>query len=356
MKLKQLSKLMFKLKIIIHKLSNWEYWRVELIYVIPFFYFLYLAFKARSFGFFNACNPSIKNGGFAMESKTDIYKFMPERYYPKSLFFKSNNEFEFVKNEISAAGLSCPLIIKPDIGLRGLKVEKIESFDELEIYLQNCNFDFIIQEFIEFPFEVGVFYCRLPNESNGKITGIVYKEFLKIIGDGKRTLDELIKLNPRFLIYYFDLSIKYSHRMMDVLKFGEELLLVPIGNHARGTKFLDVSYWNNKKLSKTINDICIQIPDFYYGRLDIKYKTRSDLERGINISIIELNGAASEPAHMYDPKYSLLNAWKEIIKHHRLLFEISIQNRKKGKQYLKLSELVKLFRSYFNYIKILKNA
>jgi hypothetical protein len=30
-----------------------------------------------------------------------------------------------------------------------------------------------------------------------------------------------------------------------------------------------------------------------------------ELEQGINFSIVELNGAASEPTHIYDPKHSL---------------------------------------------------
>jgi hypothetical protein len=44
---------------------------------------------------------------------------------------------------------------------------------------------------------------------------------------------------------------------------------------------------------------------FYFGRLDVMYNTVEELEQGINFSIVELNGAASEPTHIYDPKHSL---------------------------------------------------
>jgi hypothetical protein len=39
---------------------------------------------------------------------------------------------------------------------------------------------------------VGIFYVRYPNEE-GKITGIVSKEFLIVTGNGVTTVEELIK-------------------------------------------------------------------------------------------------------------------------------------------------------------------
>ena len=67
-----------------------------------------------------------------------------------------------------------------------------------------------------------------------------------------------------------------------------------------------------EKLEKTFDKILSHINGFYYGRLDIRYEKFEDLENGLNFSIIELNGAMSEPTHIYDPKHSFLYGQKEI--------------------------------------------
>jgi hypothetical protein len=43
------------------------------------------------------------------------------------------------------------------------------------------------------------------------------------------------------------------------------------------------------------------------------YNTIEELEQGINFAVVELNGAASGPTHIYDPKHSLFFCWKECV-------------------------------------------
>ncbi|PKP13174.1 MAG: D-alanine--D-alanine ligase, partial [Bacteroidetes bacterium HGW-Bacteroidetes-3] len=155
---------------------------------------------------------------------------------------------------------------------------------------------------------------------------------------GKNTVEELILQNPRFALQYDTLKKKFGKELTKVLPKGETLNLVPFGNHVRGSKFTDVSYWINDKLTETFNKICLQIPDFYFGRLDIMFKSREDLENGKNFYIIELNGAGSEPTHIYDPKHSIFFAWKEIIKHYDILYKISTYNHQKGHSYLNIKQ------------------
>ena len=45
----------------------------------------------------------------------------------------------------------------------------------------------------------------------------------------------------------------------------------------------------------------------------MKTETEEDLKNG-NIKIIEINGANSEATHIYDNKYSLFTAYKEVLK------------------------------------------
>ena len=84
------------------------------------------------------------------------------------------------------------------------------------------------------------------------------------------------------------------------------------------------------KLETLVDSVCTQVKGFYYGRLDIRFKSLSELENGQNFSIIEINGAGAEPTHIYDPKHSIFFAWKEIAKHWKLLFKVSQLNRNLG--------------------------
>ncbi|MDI1304994.1 MAG: D-alanine--D-alanine ligase, partial [bacterium] len=163
-------------------------------------------------------------------------------------------------------------------------------------------------------------------------------------GDGIATIEQLIKKNPRYELQLKVLQQEYGKKLLEVLPKGEKLNLVPYGNHARGAKFIDGSHWITPKLNESINEMCLQIPGFYFGRLDVMYTTFEDLEEGKNCAIVELNGAASEPTHIYDPKHSLLFAWKELARHITYMYEISVENHKAGNPYLSHKEGMKEYR------------
>ena len=184
--------MMGKLKLILHKLLHWEYWSLEAIYYPLFPAWLFFSIKARSFFFFNAANPSIKNGGMAMESKMDIYALMPEEIRPQTILVKKGIIWERLSELLTDSNLAYPFIVKPDIGMKAFGVDKIENEVQLNEYLKKTPYDFLIQEFVPYKDEVGVFYTRHPEEKRGKITGLVRKEFLSVLGDGKSTILELI--------------------------------------------------------------------------------------------------------------------------------------------------------------------
>jgi hypothetical protein len=76
------------------------------------------------------------------------------------------------------------------------------------------------------------------------------------------------------------------------------------------------------------------------------------LREGKNFSVIELNGAGSEPTHMYDPRHSLFFAWKEIVRHWIILWRISRQNRKRtGLSYLTWKQGRQLLKANGEYVR-----
>lgn len=333
------------LQLKIFRLKHWEYWPMWAIYYPIFPIWAFFAIKARSFFFFNAVNPNIKNGGMAMESKKEIYDIIPSQYIPKTLLVKKNSLLKNILPEALAAGINFPMIAKPDIGLKALGVEKLENSNDLLSYMIKSSKDFLIQELIEYPNEIGLFYVRFPDENKGTITGIVSKEFLAVKGNGQDSILQLIQQNPRSYFQLASLKQKYGQALGQILKAGENFILVPYGSHTRGAKFLDVSHQINNELLETINNICVQIPGFYFGRLDIRYDSFEELSAGKNFSIIEINGAGSEPTHIYDPKHSLFFAWKEISRHWKLLYQISRINHSKGHKYLSFKDGRKMLRA-----------
>lgn len=269
-----------------------------------------------------------------MESKKEIYDLIPQRYYPKTELIQEGSAYEKVVDIINERGIQYPLIAKPDIGLRGSAVKKINTHEELKSYSEKAHFDYLVQDLIPYPNEIGIFYVRYPHEKEGRITGIVAKEFLIVTGNGTSTILELINANPRYELQLKVLKREYGNKLSTIPAQGEKVNLVPYGNHARGAKFLDRSDWITPQLTTALNKICLQIDGFYFGRIDLMYNSLEELEHSENFSIVELNGAGSEPTHIYDPEHSLFFAWKELFRHITYMFEISVENHKRGFPYL----------------------
>ncbi|MBL7750512.1 MAG: hypothetical protein JNN29_03970, partial [Chitinophagaceae bacterium] len=190
----------------------------------------------------------------------------------------------------------------------------------------------------------------------GFITGIVGKEFMTITGDGKKSMAQLVLANSRYALQWEALEKEYGSTWKEVPRAGEKIELLPYGNHARGALFLDHSDQIDDRLTQIMDDYCQQVPEFYFGRLDIRFNDWEELRQGKNFSVIELNGAGSEPTHMYDPKHSLFFAWKELIRHHRILFRIARLNHKRGYAYMTFAEGQAMFRASRIYTKKLQEV
>ena len=292
-----------------------------------------------------------------MESKKEVYDLIPFEYYPATLFFKATSPLQDILALIKQRNLKYPLIGKPDIGMKGMMVKKLEDQNELSFYAENSKVDFLIQEYVPFKNEVGIFYYRFPNEEKGHISGIVKKEFLTVRGDGVSTVEQLLLKNKRAVLQLPTLRIKEKDKMSIVLQKEEELIIVPYGNHVRGAKFLDDSSLIDEELTTRIDTICKKVKGFYFGRLDIRYNDWEELKQGKNFSIIELNGSGSVPTHIYDPRHSVFWAWKEIAKHWKILYRVSKLNHQlKNTSYMTTRMGLDMFKQNSEYVKLLNST
>jgi len=305
-----------------HKITNWEYWPAYLVYMPTFFFWLFCMIRFRTFYFFSKSNPAFKNGGLYDDGKKSIYDLLPANLYPKTILISESEPCDF-HQILQQNNFTFPLIVKPDVGLRGIGVKLIADYESLIAYRDFIKKDFLIQEQCKYPNEIGLFYCRIPGNANGKITGITIKTFLKVKGDGLHTIHDLLLQNPRFEMQIN--KLKSQINLEEILPLREERCLVPFGNHNRGTEFLDGRHLITPQLEKTFDAILNKIEGFYYGRLDIRYDNFADLEAGKNFTFIEINGAKSEPTHIYDPSHSFWYAQKEIFRHQRLFYRVILE-------------------------------
>ena len=340
----------------LEKLLNWEHWPSSMFYVPNLPYAFYLAFKAKHLAFFTAANPSIKSSGNGTESKYATIQLVPEKHRPKSVLVKPNTNFLEVITEIEKEKISFPLIAKPDIGFRGLLVKKIHSKDELKNYLEKYCIDIIIQEFLDYENECGVFYHRNPNEESGKITSLTLKKFITVTGDGISTLEELILKNSRAKIYY-DLFVEiHKNKLLSIPKKDETIKLTSIGNHSKGTQFINGNHLISKELTTTFDKLSKSINGWYYGRVDLKYNNFSELENGNHFKVLEINGIIAEPTHIYDSEnYTYFKALKAIRTHWKSLFDVSVANHQTNKiPYIKPTNFIQEMFELKSYIKTIK--
>lgn len=284
-------------------------------------------------------------GGMFGESKYDVLKTIPPQYLPKTLLVSGPVPPEEITRRLEGAGMKLPLIFKPDIGERGYLVKRISNENDMEEYLRKIKGDFMIQELVQLPLEFGVFYMRIPTQKTGRVTSVVMKEMLSVTGNGASNLQELILGNDRAKLQWRKLKEVYKSRLTCVIPQGEKIELVSIGNHSMGTKFINGNHLINDQLSRTFDAIASEVPGFYFGRFDLRCGSLVDLYQG-NIKIMELNGCGAEPAHIYDPDYSLWKAFSDLIRHWDNIFQISRANKKQGVDYVSHKEALRYYRKF----------
>jgi hypothetical protein len=320
------------------RFTNKEYWDAR-IYTFPIiFYGTYLALKARSPLFFTAANPAIPTGGMVGENKADISRWIPPQYRPKNTVVLITNSKEDIQNIVDKAGMSFPLILKPVIGCRGLMVEKANNLDEANEHILRYPTNFLLEEYIDYPVEAAVLYWKNPETGESGIQSVAGKEFLNVVGNGKETVRCLLMHNPRGILQIERLEKEKPDLLKTVPRAGEKLVVEPIGNHCRGTKFLNFNHLINPQMVAAYDKIQADLPGCYVFRLDLKAPSVADLQTGRNIKIMEINGVGSDPAHIYDPKIPFFEIWGGYFRLWSKIYEISTALHRQGTPYMTVKE------------------
>ncbi len=283
-----------------------------------------------------------------------MYDLLPVDLYPTTFNALPTDDFTLLTERIKSADIPYPLIVKPEIGGQGILFRKIDDEAALKHYHSMVPVEYIVQKMVKFPMEVSVFYIRHPKDEKGSVTGFLHKIPLHVTGDGKQKLQELITGNPKAAKRSGELYSKHKEKWGLVIPAGEKYILSYAANHNRGAHFVDLKDHIDANLVEVFDKLSHRINDFFYGRYDIMCNSVEELKLGKSFSILEYNGCGAEPNHFYDTGYTLMGAYREILKHWKALYSICKYNRSmgiepwpytKGKRFLKkTNELFRIMR------------
>ncbi len=318
------------------EMSRFEYWPGWLFYTPVVAWWVLLGLRHGDFSLPSAANPGISTGGLCGESKTSILDQAGLRasawIAPYALFTTGTDDVPRALQVMQEAGLDFPLVVKPDIGCNGTGVRLLEDRGRLEATLAAFprDVDLVLQELIAYEGEAGIFYVRRPGAAHGSITSLTHKQSPILFGDGRSSLRDLIMSDSRTRLVPHLYLPRLRDRLHEVPPAGAPVRLVFAGNHCKGSIFSNGASDITAGLTTAIEQIMADIPDFHFGRIDVRYRSLAALRRGEDFRIIEINGVGSEATHIWDANTTLRDAYRVQFAHYREAFEIGAEMRTRG--------------------------
>ena len=332
------------------QVSSFEFWPDWIFYLPVVAYWIALGLRYRDFSLPSAANPRITTGGLCGESKSSILDQAGPVAAPwiarYSRFTTGKQDEARAVALMEQEGLSLPVVVKPDIGCNGTGVRLAEDRGALVQALASFprGVELLLQELIPYEGEAGIFYIRHPRSDVGTITSLTHKKAPILFGDGTSSILDLIMADPRTRLVPHLYTPRLQSRLHEVPAPGVPLRLVFAGNHCKGSIFANGASDITPALNAAIHRIISDIPDFHFGRIDVRYQNIASLRRGTGFRIIEINGVGSEATHIWDPSTRLRDAYRDQFDHYRQAFEIGAANRAAG---FRSSGLRRMARDWF---------
>lgn len=319
----------------------------RLFYVPLALQWLWLSIRYGSLSLPTLANPLLEVGGLWGESKRaylDVVSGRERRWLAAYVTLTrgqgdADQDGRRAVKLAQESGLGFPLVAKPDIGWQGYGVRPIDSEPELRDYIQRfpAGATLMLQEMIAWEGEAGVFFVRQPGAGRGQVISLTLRYFPHVIGDGTRTVRELILADQRASWKRgLHLGLRKEHggvpteRLDRVPQAGESVRLSFIGSIRVGGLYRNADEYITPELTERFDVISRSIPEFHYGRYDIRFASIEQLQQGEGFRIIEINGAGSESISAWDPKTTLGQVYARLLMHQRLLFELGARNRARG--------------------------
>ena len=320
-----------------------------LFYVPLALSWVWLGLRHRSLTLPSVANPHIPTGGMWGEAKSDYFEQFagPARALiaPYALVRRGEggagvaDDLERALSLMAAQCLTFPLVAKPDIGWHGYGVRRVNDHDELAAYLAAFpeNTSLMLQRYVPYDGEAAILYARLPGTARGRIESLTLRYFPHVIGNGHATLRELIHADARARWKaQLHLGLDASHagpgpaELSRVPARGEVVQLSLIGNQRAGGLYRDGRAYITPALQERIDAVACAMPEFHYGRFDLRFESVDLLMRGDRFLIVEINGIGGEAIDAWDARLSVTDTYRRLYAQQKLLFAIGDRNRARG--------------------------
>ncbi|MGF1593913.1 MAG: hypothetical protein ACFCUW_11570 [Kiloniellaceae bacterium] len=314
---------------------------------------LWLGWRHRGFMLPSIANPNILCGGFRGESKMAYLDQIPARLQHRvtpslrlvagpSLLARAGPDR--LAQAVAGRGLAFPLVVKPDIGSQGYGVRLVRNLADLAGYLRDfpAGEGFLLQTYVDWEGEAGVLYVRLPGEARGRIFSLGFRSFPHVVGDGRSRLADLISTDPRTCRMARRHRKAAATQLRRVPAQGELVRLSLLGSVRTGAFYYDGAAYITPALVARFDEIARAMPEFYFGRFDIRFGSVEALCRGEDFQILEVNGAGAEAIHIWDPEQTVRETYRVLFEQFRLLYRIGAGNRARGHRPVSLAAFLAL--------------
>jgi len=133
-------------------------------------------------------------------------------------------------------------------------------------------------------------------------------------------------------------------RLDELPAAGEAVRLAFAGSHSRGAIFRNGTALVTPQMQARFDAIAQALPEFHFGCFDVRFERFEDLQQGHGFTIVEVNGAGAESAHIWDRNTPLLQAWLDLMRQYRWLYEIGAANRARGFKPMGWAQFVRDYR------------
>ena len=261
-----------------------------------------------------------------------------------------------------------PFVLKPDAGQRGYGVKVVRCPADARDYLTRMTRPVVAQQYHPGPVEIGALWVREADPASarpgrlGRVFSVTAKEFPRIEGDGRHSLEQLIYRHPRYRMQADVLLDRMAGRRLEIPPQRESISLGNIGNHAQGSIFRDGTHLMTPELEAWIDRAATAFRGdtpadctpadgdngLDFGRFDIRARSFEDLAAARDLGIIELNGTTAESTNIYDPDRSVWWAWDVLFRQWQLLFRLGHRRRRQGVPPMGLLELQRAWSEFEN--------
>lgn len=265
------------------------------------------AIRLRQFRYPLIVNPGMALSGLVGEKKSEIFNRLKPEFYPRTVLVNP-------RHPMPELSFGFPIVAKPDEGERGMGVAFLRTKNEWRVYHDRAPRNYLVQEFISAPFEVGVLFFRKRGVMS--VTSIGIKLRAQVVGDGKSTVEQLARQSPRFDRQMERLTEQAAPIFWSAVPArGEIVVLDEIRNHRRGAEFRDGRHLITEKVATALDRAIPESTGIFYGRADIRCSSEEAFKAGQDLCLVEVNGITGEPAEIYDPEMPFAESIRILRRH-----------------------------------------